>query len=150
MNKAFFLIVCLFLFISCSRQEETVTQDSQDGQEQPGESQGQTSQTDIAPETQKEKAKEPVQDFAKMRNPFLTQEEENDLKQIGTTIPINYLMLQAVLYSPNASRAIINGQIVVVGDSIDNKKVIRIEPEAVILKDAQSEYIVRLKGVAGE
>ncbi len=150
MNKIFFFILCLFLFIGCSRQEEAGTQDSQEAQEPKEEAQGQTGQINIAPEPQEEKTKESVQDIAKMRNPFLTQEEEDALKQTGSTIPINYLVLSAVLYSPNASRAIINSQIVAVGDSIDNKKVTRIEPEAVILKDAQGEYIVRLKGVAGE
>ena len=33
------------------------------------------------------------------------------------------------------------------GDIVDNKEIVVINPESVILKDAQKEYIVKLKGV---
>lgn len=151
MNKVFFFILCLFLFIGCSKQEEVGTQETQETQATSQEAQGgQASQANVAPEPAKEKTDEAEQEVAKMRNPFLTEEEENAQKQTGTTIPIAYLTLSAVLYSPNASRAIVNGQILTVGDSIDNKEVVRIDPESVILKDAQGQYILRLKNVSGE
>lgn len=80
-------------------------------------------------------------------NPFLTKEEEQAFGELGKAIPIDYLHLSAILYSPLRSRAIIDGRILEIGDYIDNKEVIEIQPEAVILKDAQSQYIVRLKKV---
>lgn len=149
MSKIFFFILLLFLFVGCSKQEETGTENLQGSQEPAQEAQ-------IAPEqeeamAQQEESKEPAEDMDRARvNPFLTQEEETALKETGAAIPISYLNLSAVLYSPQSSRAIINGQILGLGDSIDNKKVIRIEPEAVVLKDAQGEYIVRLKRIVGE
>ena len=80
------------------------------------------------------------------RNPFLTREEEATLFETAKTAIINYLAASAIFYSPGGkSRAIIAGRILEEGSSIDNKEVIAIQPEAVVLKDAQTEYIVKLK-----
>ncbi|MEK7578605.1 MAG: hypothetical protein AAB456_02710 [Patescibacteria group bacterium] len=89
-------------------------------------------------------AKEPI------RNPFLTEEEENELIDTGNLIPADYLILSAVIYSSlNKSKAIVNGQILKMGDYVDNKEIIEIQPEAVILKDARAQYIIRLKNIPG-
>lgn len=146
MNSLFFLILCLFLFFGCAKQGQEDTQNLQETQAQTEEVVTEEAKTPV----EQEKSKEASGDMTKMRNPFLTQEEEGVTKETGSFIPINYLSLSAVIYSPRESRAIINGQILKVGDNIDNKQVVKIEPEAVILKDAQGEYIVRLKKVAGE
>lgn len=89
-------------------------------------------------------AKEPI------HNPFLTEEEESKLIDTGNLIPADYLTLSAVIYSTlNKSKAIVNGQILKMGDYIDNKEIVEIQPEAVILKDAQAQYIIRLKNIPG-
>lgn len=103
-----------------------------------------------AGETEKLLPKEPAQELMLSSvevksNPFLTEEEERTFADFGNRIPIDYLTISAILYSPSASRAIINGQILKKDDTIDNKEIIEIQPEAVILKDSQSEYIVKLK-----
>lgn len=83
-----------------------------------------------------------------LRNPFLSEEEEKEFQDAGKAVPVDYLMLSAILYSATAkSKAIINGRILEIGDSIDNKEIITIRPEAVILKDTTTEYIVRLRNL---
>ena len=78
------------------------------------------------------------------RNPFLTLDEEKEFS--GGRKIINYLTLSAVFYAPGHSYAIIDGHIVKEKDTIDNKEIIRINPESVILRDALgAEYIVRAK-----
>lgn len=87
-----------------------------------------------------------------VRNPFLTQEEEQEkeLAGAGNRISLDYPILSAILYSSfQISKAIINGEILKIGDYIDNKEIIEIQPEAVILKDAQAQYIIRLKNIPG-
>lgn len=82
-----------------------------------------------------------------LRNPFLTEEEEKAFADLDNRVPIDYLSLSAILYSAQESRAIINGRIVREGDIIDNKEIIKINPENIILKDADNEYTIRLKEV---
>lgn len=82
------------------------------------------------------------------RNPFLSAEEENEFRDAGKAIPLDTLLLSAILYSPAAkSKIILQGRILEKGDSIGDKKIIEIRPEAVILKDAATEYIVRLRNL---
>jgi len=78
------------------------------------------------------------------RNPFLTHNEE---KEFGAKKEaIGYLNLSAVFYAPGHSYAVINGRIVREKDTIDNKKIVNINPESVILKDgAGAEYIIEMK-----
>lgn len=83
-----------------------------------------------------------------MRNPFLTQEEEKIYQQArGKIIIKSGLELAAVFFSPPNSQAIINGQILKVGDIIEGKKIIKINKESVILKDIEGEYILELGSV---
>lgn len=140
MNKIFAFILgltlLLFFGFGCERQEVKII--------------GQSSVP--AGETEKPSPKEPVQKLILSSvevtsNPFLTEEEERAFADLGKRIPIDYLITSAILYSPSASIAIINGRILKKGDTIDNKEIIEIQPEAVILKDSQGEYIVRLKRV---
>lgn len=85
-----------------------------------------------------------------LRNPFLTEEEEREAVDLGNAISIDYLALSAIIYSTfNKSKAIINGQVLKIGDYVDNKEIIKIQPEAVILKNAQAQYIVKLKTGSG-
>ena len=78
------------------------------------------------------------------RNPFLTLDEEKEFS--GEKKIIGYLNLSAVFYSPGHSYAIIDGRIVKEKDTIDNKEIIRINPESVVLRDASgAEYVVRMK-----
>jgi len=83
-------------------------------------------------------------------SPFLTLQEERSLEKQGSTIPITYLEVTAVFYSSNAehSRVIIEGRVLAIGDTIDNKKIVAINPEEVILKDSQGYYVVRMKKIS--
>jgi len=108
----------------------------------------------FSPKAQKnvpEQTKEELADLIKRaRNPFLTDEEEEEFDDSVKAIPIDYLRLTAILYSPpNKSKAIIDGRILEIGSYIDNKETVEIQPEAVILKDAQAEYIIKLKNISG-
>jgi hypothetical protein len=78
-------------------------------------------------------------------NPFLTAQEEQYYKEAYLGARLDYLVLSAILYFPGDSKAIINGQIVTVSDSIDDKEIVKILPDAVILQDSKGEYLVSLK-----
>lgn len=80
-------------------------------------------------------------------NPFLTLEEEESFKDLGEAIPIDYLNLSAIFYSPGASKVIINGYVLELNDNIDGKKVIDIQPNKVTLKDDEGEYVIRLRKI---
>jgi len=83
-------------------------------------------------------------------NPFLTQEEEENFKETQGRIIIEDMNLSAVMYSPPNSKAIINGVIVKEGGTLGSKKIIEIQPKAVIMKDEVSkrEYILKTKNAA--
>jgi hypothetical protein len=82
------------------------------------------------------------------QNPFLSTDEESSFENKSAQIPLDYLTVSAIMHSPkNKSKAIINGQVYEVGDIIDNKQVITINAEDVILKDTQGEYIIKIEAV---
>ena len=85
-------------------------------------------------------------------NPFLTQKEEKSLVEMGNAIPLEYLRVSAIFYSAlsSRSRTIIDGKVLVLGDSIDNKEIIKINPEDVVLEDSQGHYVVKMAGVMAE
>jgi len=82
-------------------------------------------------------------------NPFLTQREEKALVELGNALPLDYLKVSAIFYSSfsSQSRAIINGKVLILGDSIDNKEIIKINPEEVVLKDSQGRYVAKMAGL---
>jgi predicted small lipoprotein YifL len=82
------------------------------------------------------------------RNPFLSAEEESEFRDAGKAVPLETLALSAILYSSaDKSKAILQGRILEKGDTIGDKEIVEIRPEAVILKDAATEYIVRLRNL---
>lgn len=87
------------------------------------------------------------------RNPFLTIDEEKFLEDYRGDI-IEYLTVSAILYSsssPHRSYAVIDGRIVKERDIVDNKEVVSISPEEVILKDPSGkEYIIIMKKIVTE
>jgi len=82
-------------------------------------------------------------------NPFLTQKEEKALVELGNALPLEYLQVSAIFYSSfsSQSRAIIDGKVLVLGDSIDNKEIVKINPEEVVLKDSQGRYVAKMAGL---
>ncbi len=79
-----------------------------------------------------------------LRNPFLTQEERNKFQREE----LKHLKLSAIFVSNKSSYAVVDGRIVRENDIIENKKVIRIERNQIILKDQQGrEYVIRLKNI---
>ena len=79
-------------------------------------------------------------------NPFLTQKEEKALINMGNVIILEYLNVSAIFYSPfdSQSRAIIDGKVLVLGNSIDNKEIMKINPENVVLEDSQGQYVAKM------
>ena len=83
------------------------------------------------------------------RNPFLSSQEEQYYKEMrGKILITKGLEISAIFYSSSQRQAIINGKIVKEGDFVDNRKVIKINKESVVLKDVRGEYILRLRSVA--
>ncbi|MCX5708721.1 MAG: hypothetical protein NTY14_07140 [Candidatus Omnitrophica bacterium] len=82
-------------------------------------------------------------------NPFLTPKEEKAMVELGNALPLDYLQVSAIFYSgsPSQSRVIIDGKVLVLGDSIDNKEIIKINPEDVVLEDSQGHYVAKMAGV---
>jgi len=80
-------------------------------------------------------------------NPFLTPEEEEFFKGVPNRVNIDYLNLSAIFYSPLEGKAVIDGRIYKKGDIVDNKKIIEISPEEVILNDGEGGYVLKMKGV---
>jgi hypothetical protein len=74
-------------------------------------------------------------------NPFLTLEEEKSFAFSGREV-LSDIKLSAIFYSDKDSYAIMDGFIVREGDMFGAKSVVKIEKNAVILKDAVSEYVV--------
>jgi hypothetical protein len=78
-------------------------------------------------------------------NPFLTKAEEEFFKNApNTVIIIDTLHLSAIFFSSLASKAIINGRVVGIGDIVDKKEITDIKREEVLLKDTQGKYAVKL------
>lgn len=81
------------------------------------------------------------------KNPFLREAEESLFESTKDRLPITYLNLSAVFYAPGESVAVIDGQFYKEGDTVDNKRIVSIFPEEVVLKDAQSVYVLQLQGI---
>ena len=126
-DRLFLILISVSLFLGCAKKSAAETGDSQEA------SLSQTQETPLS-----------LQET--LRNPFLTGEEADSLVDTVKIVAINYLSASAIFYSPaGKSRAIIAGRILEKGSSIDNKEIVEIQPEAIVLKDAAAEYIVKLK-----
>jgi hypothetical protein len=101
-------------------------------------------------EEEKTREEEAAQLALSRSNPFLTKEEEENFKETQGRIIVEDMTLSAVMYSPPDSKVIIDGSILKEGDNIGSKKIIEIQPKAVILRDESSkrEYILRTKDAA--
>ncbi|MFH1339341.1 MAG: hypothetical protein ABIH40_05820 [Candidatus Omnitrophota bacterium] len=86
----------------------------------------------------------PLAEIEIKTNPFLTPEEAEYFSQSEGKEVIEDFHLTAILYSPLRRRAIIDGRILGEGDSVDNKRIVQILGESVILKDEEGEYVLRL------
>jgi mannose/fructose/N-acetylgalactosamine-specific phosphotransferase system component IIB len=91
---------------------------------------------------------EAIQKTEERANPFLSEKEEDALKSKEGKVEISYLNVAAIFYAPPYSKAIIEGRVVGEGDILDNKEIIKIEPEEIILKDTQGEYIIQMRAVS--
>jgi hypothetical protein len=94
-----------------------------------------------------EKPKTEVIADTPIQNPFLSSEENAAKKTNKPQEAIDYLNLTTIFFSPPSSRATIEGKIVKEGDMIDNKKIVEIQREAIILQSLGNEYILRLKDI---
>ncbi|MDD5669745.1 MAG: hypothetical protein PHE58_06955 [Candidatus Omnitrophica bacterium] len=92
---------------------------------------------------QKTEAEEP----AGRINPFLSLDEEEYFSSTQGRLMLNNAEVTAIFYSPPDSKAIINGYVVKKNDMFEGKEVLEINPEDVVLKDAQGEYIVRMRNI---
>ncbi|MEW6325524.1 MAG: hypothetical protein AB1515_09085 [Nitrospirota bacterium] len=64
------------------------------------------------------------------RNPFALPTKEEAMA--GT------LVLTAILYNPDSKLAIVNGQMVGVGDEIDGRQVVAIGPDHIVVREGKS------------
>ncbi|MDD3296542.1 MAG: hypothetical protein PHU64_04185 [Candidatus Omnitrophica bacterium] len=82
-------------------------------------------------------------------SPFLSWGEEQGFKKEKARGKIDYLKVTAILHSQGQAAVVINGKVVRKGDVIDNKEVIQIDTEEVILQDTLgNEYVVSLDKIA--
>jgi hypothetical protein len=78
-------------------------------------------------------------------SPFLDWREEQGYKKEKARGKIDYLRVTAILHSQGQAAVVINGKVVRKGDVIDNKEVISIDKEEVILQDTLgNEYAISL------
>ena len=135
-NKLFLFFLCALPFTGCAKKEI-----AQSHNEPAADTQAAVQTQGEAPQ---QKAEFSLNEIT--RNPFLTEAENTVPAEAKKTILIDYLSASAILYSERGtSKAIINGQIIETGDSIDNKQVTKIQPETVTLKDDGNEYLVKLR-----
>ena len=134
----------MFLFFGCARKEETASINANEQPIQPlihSLDEGPAKDNNLMA-----RDKNALSGIA--HNPFLTEEEEKEFTDLGKAVTIDYLIPSAILYSSaNKNKVIINGQILKIGNTIDNKEIIKIEAEEVILKDSLNEYSIKLREV---
>ena len=148
MGRHIFIILFLSMIIAngCTNPKEKYKvissgdpADSQDEYSQTtqpaGESVNKTTEKEVSAEESSPPEKE---------NPFFTKEEEESFKKQDNKIPLTHLVVSAIFYRPDNSKAIINGRVLSEGDTIENKEIVRIEPEEVILKEGLSMYTVKM------
>lgn len=80
-------------------------------------------------------------------NPFLTKEEEIIYSGRVKGQVISNPGLSAIFYSAGKKKVVINGKIFQIGDLVDNKEIVEINPKEVILEDAKGKYILKSKDV---
>lgn len=136
-EKIFLFIILIFILVEgCSeRKKEEVTSlvDEEPFEEE------------VKKVNMKEKNRVDKIIFSSRRNPFLMWEEEKKFAQKKIREVIDYLDLTAIFYSPSKSFAVIEGHVVEEGDMIAGKRIVKINPKAVILEDEKGEYILPLK-----
>ena len=141
MNKKIFLLsvvnLILVLIFGCAKEEEIKVI------KKPEKKPVKTEMT--APKEAPKEAAKPEETVT--TNPFLTPYEEEVFKNTANRLSLDYLNLSAIFYSPSGSQAVIDGRIYKAGDIVDNKKIIEIKTEEVILKDEQGEYTLKMRGV---
>ncbi len=141
MRNVFFFILITLLFFGCEKQEEIkIIKGSETSVLESGglfKEEGQKAQIEVVAGSEE----------ASTHNPFLTAEEEKaTASDSGKFIPIDDLDVSAIIYSSSlSSRAVVDGRIIKIGDKIDDKEVVDITPEAVILENTQGRYIAKLK-----
>ena len=139
----FFIIILIFIFVgSCSERKEEGEEEKDISVNEEFSSFKNEKVERVNMKRKKEREKFTI---SLRKNPFLRWEEEKKLAQKKMREIINYLNLTAIFYSPSKSFAVIDGYVVEEGDTIAGKKVIEINPKAVILKDEKGEYILPLK-----
>ncbi|MCF7873842.1 MAG: hypothetical protein K9L84_03510 [Candidatus Omnitrophica bacterium] len=83
-------------------------------------------------------------------NPFLTYKEREELKKLKREEVQRYreFVLSSIFYSSKKSYAIVDGRVVKENDIIGNYKILKIEPESIVLKDfLGKEYVLRLNNI---
>lgn len=96
---------------------------------------------DIIQDKEKEEAQRKRMALPWSRDPFMAQ---GKLAKKGPSRP-EALALSGIIWDEKKPAAIINDNIVSVGDEIQGKKVIKIEKNKVILQEDGEEYILRLE-----
>lgn len=80
-------------------------------------------------------------------NPFLSLVEERSFLGKETVVELSWPVIDGIVYAPSASRVIVGASVLGVGDDLDGRQIVRIEPEAVYLRGKQGEYVLRLRNI---
>ena len=77
--------------------------------------------------------------LAKEEEALVLKAQEQGIKEVAD------LELTGIMLTPSGAQAIINRKIVKVGDIIEEKKIVTIKKDYVILFESDTRYILRLK-----
>lgn len=87
----------------------------------------------------------PEVDIPELRDPFLSSKNPQELKAAAVKKPAVELKLSGILWDDNIPSAIINSNIVKIGDLIEEKTVVDIEKNRVIMMEDGKILVIELR-----
>ncbi|MCG2711369.1 MAG: general secretion pathway protein GspB [Candidatus Omnitrophica bacterium] len=141
-NVVIVIILCLILPAGYKNNESQIISYEPDSSQNIS-----VSPKNIDQSSEKKKSEMPLESGEALplnENPFLSAMERINFGAETKEI-IDYLTVTAIFHSEANSHAVIDGRVLREKDEIDGKEIVKIEPEEVILRDANGEYVLRLK-----
>jgi hypothetical protein len=89
----------------------------------------------------------PPAQIEKISDPFLTDEESRFFATQDKNVTWTDPNISAIFYSSRSSTVVVGGRVLGVNDFIDDRQIIAIRPEAVVLKDKKGTYVVKMGSV---
>ena len=96
-------------------------------------------------------AKRPVQNYKKgeYRDPFQGLIEESSATRGAVETPMPTLVVQGVVWGTSLPQAIINGQVMKIGDTIEKARIIDITKDGVVIFFGGREHTILSPGMSG-